>query len=30
MKIVGADPDVSSVVGFTGGMRTNMGLMFIS
>ena len=30
MKIVGADPAVDSVVGFTGGMRTNSGSMFIS
>lgn len=30
MTIVGADPAVESVVGFTGGMRTNSGSMFIS
>ena len=30
MEIVGADPAVESVVGFTGGMRTNSGSMFIS
>ena len=30
MIIVGADPAVESVVGFTGGMRTNSGSMFIS
>ena len=30
MEIVGADPAVDSVVGFTGGMRTNSGSMFIS
>jgi len=30
MVIVGADPAVESVVGFTGGMRTNSGSMFIS
>ncbi|WP_286864078.1 MULTISPECIES: multidrug efflux RND transporter permease subunit MdtC [Pantoea] len=30
MEIVGADPTVDSVVGFTGGMRTNSGSMFIS
>ena len=30
MQIVGADPAVESVVGFTGGMRTNSGSMFIS
>lgn len=30
MEIVGADPAVESVVGFTGGMQTNSGSMFIS
>lgn len=30
MEIIGADPAVDSVVGFTGGMRTNSGSMFIS
>ncbi|MDQ1214237.1 multidrug efflux RND transporter permease subunit MdtC [Pantoea anthophila] len=30
MEIVGADPAVDSVVGFTGGMSTNSGSMFIS
>lgn len=30
MEIVGADPAVESVVGFTGGQRTNSGSMFIS
>ncbi|MBE5252398.1 multidrug efflux RND transporter permease subunit MdtC [Mixta mediterraneensis] len=30
MQIVGADPAVDSVVGFTGGQRTNSGSMFIS
>ncbi|MGJ0479684.1 multidrug efflux RND transporter permease subunit MdtC [Pantoea agglomerans] len=30
MEIVGADPAVESVVGFTGGSRTNSGSMFIS
>ena len=30
MEIVSADPAVDSVVGFTGGMRTNSGSMFIS
>ncbi|MFW0698738.1 multidrug efflux RND transporter permease subunit MdtC [Pantoea sp. R13S299] len=30
MEIVGADPAVDSVVGFTGGSRTNSGSMFIS
>ncbi len=30
MQIVGADPAVDSVTGFTGGSRTNSGSMFIS
>ncbi|EMH4930010.1 multidrug efflux RND transporter permease subunit MdtC [Serratia ureilytica] len=30
MKIVREDPDVENVTGFTGGSRTNSGLMFIS
>lgn len=30
MKIVGADPAVDNVTGFTGGSRTNSGSMFIS
>ncbi|OON39682.1 multidrug transporter subunit MdtC [Izhakiella australiensis] len=30
MKIVRADPAVTSVVGFTGGLRANSGLMFVA